>query len=413
MSRQLFAYLAVAILAAALATAISFRLWHPAQAPAAAAKAQILYWYDPMRPEVHYDHPGRSPSMDMPLQAKYADTASLPAARISLSGQQQQELAVRTGMVERASLAPHLRLAASIAFDERQLSVIQLRSAGYVERAYAYALGDTLARGAPLADIRMPAWSAAQAEYLELLKHGPEDLLPAARERLLQLGMSPALLQELDRKRQVQDVVRVSAPRAGVLLSYEVRPGMSLAANDTLARINAIDKVWLQVFVPQAQAGSLRLGLPVQIRIPGLQRRRQARIEQILPAMDASSHDLGLRIGIDNPQGRLHPGMYADVDLDLPTLRDQLWVPRAAVIRTGQSDIVFVDQGQGHFQPVEVKTGVETEDKLQILQGLQAGQSIATRGQFMLDSEASLDDIKPKPLAPAAMPAMAMPGGSM
>ncbi|MGD9967581.1 MAG: efflux RND transporter periplasmic adaptor subunit, partial [Hyphomonadaceae bacterium] len=128
---------------------------------------RVLYWYDPMRPDVHFDEPGQSPFMSMPLVPRYADEASEEAG-VRIDPGVAQNFGVRTALVERGVIERTIRGAGVIAFSERSRAVVQSRASGFVERAYGRAVGDVVQAGAPIVDVRVPEWTAAQAEYLAL-----------------------------------------------------------------------------------------------------------------------------------------------------------------------------------------------------------------------------------------------------
>ena len=135
------------------------------------SERRALYWYDPMRPEVKFDKPGKSPFMDMELVPRYADKEGTAAVRIDPA--LAQNLGIRLGTVEKAVLAPRLGAVGSVAFDERRLHVVQARVEGYVTRLHVKAPLERVRRGEPLAEIQAPDWLAA-----DLFQR-----IPAARRR--------------------------------------------------------------------------------------------------------------------------------------------------------------------------------------------------------------------------------------
>lgn len=369
------------------------------QAPLASAATENkpLYWYDPMVPQQHFDAPGKSPFMDMQLVPKYADAAnaadSAPAVRIEPGI--QQNLGVRLASVARGTLNRTLQVTGVLAFNDRDVAVLQARAGGFVERTYSRAPGDVVAAGAPMVDVLVPEWAAAQEEYIALRHAGEPALIAAARQRLLLTGMPSGLVQEIERSGKVQPVTTLSAPIAGVIRELDVRPGMSLVAGAPLARINGLGHVWLEAAVPEVQAAGLQVGQTVSARLPALPDRPvSGTLASILPENDQQSRTLQLRIELPNPDGQLRPGMTAQVSLDLTGRREVLQIPSEAVVRTGKRNLVMLAEDQGRFRPVEVRLGQENDGLVAVLQGLDEGQRVVASGQFLIDSEASLKGIE-------------------
>ena len=378
-----------------------------AVAPAQPSARRILYWYDPMIPMERHTGPGMS-SMNMTLMPKYADeTPGAPGIRIDPA--RTQNLGVRLGTVERGTLASGVSAPGVIAFNERDVAVVQARAAGFVQRVYARAPGDMLAAGAPLADLLVPEWGGAQGEYLAVRRTGDPPLIQAARDRLMLLGMPRALIEAVEKTGQVRNVITISTPTGGVIRTLGVRNGMSIMAGQTLAEINGLSRVWLNASIPEALAAQVRPGQGVAATVsayPG--ETFNGRVTAILPQTDAASHTLTARIELTNPGGRLKPGMFASAQFN-GAAQPALLVPSEAVIRTGRRSLVMLAQSGGRYVPAEVRIGREGDGKSEILAGLSEGENVVASGQFLIDSEASLSGIQARPVAsrPTPMPAPA------
>lgn len=373
-----------------------------AQMPPLADKGKVLYWYDPMVPQQKFDQPGKSPFMDMQLVPRYADAGGDSAA-VSIDPSISQNLGMRLASVTRGSAASSLEVVGSLALNSRDIAVVQARSGGFVERVYARAAEDVLEAGAPLADLLVPAWVSAQEDYLALRTAGDPGLLSAARQRMRLAGMPAALIAQVERSGRVQALWTVTSPIGGVLQQLEVREGMTLAAGQTLATINGLRTVWLEVAVPEAEAAGLSHGQQVEARLPAFPGEvLSANIAAILPQANVDSRTLRVRVELDNPDGRLRPGLTAQVRLTRPVARDALLVPSEAVIRSGRRELVMLADAEGRYRPVEVRLGAEGEGQVEVLEGLTEGQQVVASGQFLLDSEASLRGIAVQGLGQAA-----------
>ncbi|EWC40854.1 efflux RND transporter periplasmic adaptor subunit [Pseudomonas stutzeri] len=353
---------------------------------------EVLYWYDPMYPQQQFDKPGKSPFMDMDLVPRYAEEGG-DAASIRIDPGIAQNLGMRVATASRQNISQTLDAVGALAFDNRDVALVQARAGGFVERVYDRAPEDVIEKGAPLADLLIPEWGAAQAEYLALRDLGEPGLLAAARQRLRLAGMPAELIARLERTGQPLTTWTVTSPIGGVLQSLEVREGMTLTAGATLARVNGLDTVWLEVAVPEAQAAGLSQGQPVQARLPAFPGEPvEGRIQAVLPLADLQSRTVRVRVELPNPEQRLRPGMTAEVTLNAEE-QLALVVPTEAVIRTGKRSIVMLAEANGRYRPVGIRTGREAGDFTVVLEGLEEGQQVVASGQFLLDSEASLRGI--------------------
>lgn len=354
---------------------------------------KALYWYDPMYPQQKFDKPGKSPFMDMQLVPKYAGGAG-DRATVSIDPSLTQNLGLRFATVTRGIFDSSLDVTGVLEFNERDVAVIQARTSGFVERVYAHAPGDVLKANAALADILVPEWAAAQTEFLALKRNGDADLLAAARQRLRLTGMPTTLITQVERGGKVQPYLTLTSPIGGVLQDLNVRAGMTVAIGDTLARVNGLSSVWLAVAVPESDSGAITVGQAVEARLPAFPGiTLSGKVGAILPETNPDSRTLRVRVELPNPDGRLRPGLTAQVRLNRSTEQSVLWVPSEAVIRTGRRALVMLAEDAGRYRPVEVQLGQESDGKTTIVKGLEEGQTVVASGQFLLDSEASLKGI--------------------
>lgn len=356
-------------------------------------KGEALYWYDPMVPDQHFDKPGKSPFMDMQLLPRYAgEPEAEPGVRIN-SGV-AQNLGVRLAVVERKPVAASIVAPGVIAFNDRDVAIIQAKQGGFVAEARRRAVGDIVAAGDPLVDLRLPDWTGALAEYLALKSGSDPSLAGLARQRLKALGLSDEIVREAEAKGASPQTFTIRAPINGTIAALDARQGMTLAPGASIATIKGLSPVWLIVSVPQGAAGTLKQGARVEARTPAFPGEAlEGRIESVLPSTDASSRAVEVRVTLPNPGLRLRPGMTAQVELAGSAAVATLLAPSEAIIRTGKRAVVILALADGRFAPVEVQTGASFDDKTEILSGLTEGQQVVASGQFLIDSEASLTGV--------------------
>lgn len=369
-------------------------------AASAAGGREVLYYYDPMFPNQKFDAPGKSPFMDMQLEPKYADdgAAADGAPSVSIDPAAMQNLGIRIVAAAMGDIASTVVATGTIEFNERDVAIVQARTGGFVTRVYGRAPGDVVRAGTAIADVQSPEWGGAQTEYLAVRRLGRADFTAAARQRLRLLGMSDALISQVDQTGRTNGSVTITTPISGVIQTLDARSGVTLSSGQTLAQINGIGTVWLNAAVPEAQAGSIRVGQRATADITAFANERfGGRVVAILPTAAADSRTLTVRIELANRGGRLRPGMFANVSFGGDD-RPALVVPSEAVIRTGTRTIVMLAMNDGRYHPAEVRTGREGGGKTEIVAGLAVGERVVASGQFLLDSEASLTGIAVRPL---------------
>ena len=355
-----------------------------------------LYWYDPMVPQEHYDHPGLS-SMGMQTIPKYADEVA-GAAGVRVDPAAIQSLGMRVVTAQAGSIGSALDVPGTIDFDQRHVAIVQARSGGFVQRTYNRAPGDLVRAGAPIADLLIPAWGGAQQEFLAVRRLGDQKLTAASRQRMRLLGMPDSVIARVERTGGTNGVVTITTPVGGAIQELNVRPGMTLSSGQTLAQVTSIGTVWLNAAVPEARAGEVRLGQTATADVaafPGAP--FSGRVVAILPTADATSRTITVRVALPNFGLRLRPGMFATIHL-AQSARAALLVPTEAVIRTGKRALVMLAEPGGRFRPAEVEIGRESNGQTEILAGLSPGEKVVASGQFLLDSEASLSGIQARKL---------------
>ena len=363
-------------------------------APAGTGK-KPLYWHDPMVPGQKFDHPGKSPFMDMQLVPVYSgeDSGGDPGG-VAINPRVQQNLGLRTAPVTRGEAAPALSVVGNVAYNERDVTLVQARSNGYVERLYVKAPLDPVRKGQPLAELYVPDWIAAQEEFLSARRlRGPdmETVVDAARQRMRLAGMSEAQIQLVESSGSVHPRATIAAPADGVVTELAARQGMTLQAGATLFRIGGLGSVWVLAEIPEGAAGQVRPGAAVEASVAALPGSVfKGKVEALLPKVDTATRTLQARIVLANPGGRLAPGMFATLALAPADRRSALRVPSEAVIQTGTRSVVMLAQDGGRYVPRDVQTGAEADGMTEIRSGLVEGQKVVVSGQFLVDSEASL-----------------------
>ena len=364
-----------------------------ASAPVAGGK-KVLYWHDPMVPAQKFDKPGKSPFMDMQLVPVYAGDGSDDSV-VSISPSVQQNLGIRTVEVLTGSLDAAVTAVGSVAYNDRDVEVVQARSNGFVEKLYVRAVLDPVKMGQPLAQLYVPEWVAAEEEYLSVARMantpGLEALRDGARQRMRLVGMNDDQIRRVVESGKVLPRMTLTAPISGVVSELLIREGMTVMSGAPLFRINGTTTVWVNAEIPENIAGQVKPGTTVEARTPSLEGTVfRGKVGALLPEVNATTRTLKARIELANPRNELVPGMFATLSFVPSERKNVLLVPSEAVIQTGTRSVVMVATGRGQFMPVDVEIGSEGGGKTEIRKGLAAGQKVVASGQFLIDSEASL-----------------------
>jgi len=317
---------------------------------------------------------------------------------------------VRTATVSEGTLSPQVAAVGSIAYNERDQVVVQARATGYVERLHVRATLDRVSKGQPLADLYVPDWIAAQEEFLAVRRMQGDDLaslVDGARQRMRQVGMNDQQIRAVEETGRTQPRVTLVAPISGVVAELMVREGMTMMAGGTLMRINGLSTVWANAEVPESQSALLRPGARVQARSPAAPGAKfEGKVQAILPEVNPMTRTLKARMELANPDGRLAPGMFVQMQFTDMRPEKALLVPTEAVIQTGRRTVVMLAEDSGRFRPVEIDAGIESGGQTEVKRGLQAGQRVVVSSQFLIDSEANLKGVEAR-LNDAPAPAAA------
>jgi Cu(I)/Ag(I) efflux system membrane fusion protein len=314
---------------------------------------------------------------------------------VTIDNRRRQMIGVETGEVAYRDLVKRIRAVGEVTFDERLLSHVTLKFDGYIGDLQADYVGTAVEKGQVLFTVYSPELLAAQQEYLETVKRrgnpGSDDpLLRAARQRLALWDMSAGEIEALERRRVPLDYVPIYAPRSGTLIERNIADGSAAPMGQTLLSIADLSRVWIEAEVFEADFEHVAAGMRATATLPYLPGRSYpATIEYVYPYLQPDSRTGRVRLSFDNSDGTLKPDMYAEVSLEAQ-LGQRLSVPEEAIIVAGTSRVVFVDLGGGRLKPVGIKAGRSAQGFVEVLEGLAAGDTVVTSGNFLIGAETRL-----------------------
>jgi len=310
---------------------------------------------------------------------------------VSISPRVINMLGVQTRKVKKRTLYRRIDSVGSIKYDENKIRHIHLRTDGWVEHLAVKTLGERIKKGDLLFKVYSPTLVNAQEELLQSLNMKNMSLLSASRDRLVSLGMSKQQIRTIEKSKKSIPLVSYYAPQNGVVAELNIREGMYVKPSKSIISLADMMTVWLIANIFESQSDWVKVGDRAEVELsfmPG--KIWEGTVEYIYPVLDAKTRSLEVRLRFNNSNEMLKANMYADVNIFVNPKRNALTIPRESLIRTGEGDRVIVALGDGKFQPVSVKTGIESNNKVEILGGLQEGDEVVVSSQFLIDSESSL-----------------------
>ena len=360
----------------------------------AKSEREILYWAAPMDPNYRADEPGKSPmGMDLvPVYAGEEGAAGADQPSLRINPAVINNIGVKTATAQRGTLYRDIETVGFITPDEDRLEDIHVRAEGWIEDLVADAEGDRVEAGQVLFRIYSPTLVSAQEEYLQAARSGQPALMRATATRLKALGMQGDQIEALKSRGEARELFDVTAPIDSYVIELGVRQGMFVQPGTTIMSLADLSTVWVDVDVFENQIDWVAPGQAARMKLSfAPEREWVGGVDYVYPTIRAESRTARVRLAFNNPDLALKPDMYASVAIDGAPRHGVVHVPSQAVIRTGDQERVILALGDGHFRPAQVRTGLESEGRVEILQGLDEDEQIVISSQFLMDSEASMD----------------------
>lgn len=360
----------------------------------------------PMHPQIQSDQPGSCPICGMNLVPRQTDEHSGAASSqteaktdvhppVTLSGTVIQNLGVRTARVERGALSQSIRTLGRVTYDETRLAHVHPRAAGWIEALSLRAEGEPVRKGQELAAFYAPDILSAQVDFLIATdpQTSGERRIKAdkARNLLRLLDVPEAVIRDIERTRATRNTVPVLAPLDGIVTRLMAREGMYVTPDSEMFAIADLSAVWVLADVFEHQLAWITPGLKAEMSVPAWPGQTwEGRVDYLYPELDPRTRTLRVRLVFPNPGLDLKPNLFAKVTIFGDPGTARLTIPREALIQTGQRASVIRALGGGRFQPVDVTVGMAVDERVEILAGLNEGDEIVVSGQFLIDSESSL-----------------------
>ena len=361
------------------------------------------------------EHEGHAKGSEQPkeqAEPQKSETAG-EVPTVEIPPEKQQLIGVKTAAVSVKPLEKVIRTVGRIEYDERRLATVNTKFEGWVEKLHVDYMGKYVKKGEPLAEIYSPELIATQQEFLNVLrwaKQGKdikneninkmlskdaETIVEAAKQRLRLWDISEEQIRKIEDSGKPIRTLTLYSPVNGYVVQKMALQGMRVMPGEKLFDIADLSTVWIISDIYEYELPMIKVGVTAKIRMsyfPG--KEFSSRVDYVYPTLAGETRTAKVRFTIPNPGGQLKPQMFTNVEVKID-LGKKLAIPDDAVIDTGTRQIVYVDKGEGLFEPREVMLGVRAEGFREVLMGLKAGEKVASAATFLIDSEAQLKGVKP------------------
>lgn len=349
----------------------------------------ISHYTCSMHPSVKSTTAGSCPICSMGLVA--VTRAEVSSGAILVDEGRRQRIGVKTSAVEMRTLDQTIRSVGAVMVDSGRLTDVSLRYQGWIGELHANYIGQNVRKGQTLFTVYGPELLAAQEEYLEVKRQGRNRaLIAAAKRRLALWELKPNQIKALEKRGKAYEYLPFLSPSTGTIISKDVVEGAGVMPGKTLLRIADLSQVWVEANVYEYELPVISVGMPVVVELPDLPNQTVKGIVNWLdPTIDPKTRSGKIRIELDNHDGQLKPGMFANVRLQR-TLGQRLVVPEQAVLFAGDTRVVFIDLGEGRLAPRRIKVGQRNADWIEVIDGLEQNDKVVTSGNFLIAAESKL-----------------------
>jgi len=360
------------------------------------------------------EHSEGTPAAPQPqAQAPQQEQAEEETPTIEIPTEKQQMIGVKTVEVSVRPLSKVIRTVGLIEYDERKLATVNTKFEGWVEKLYVDYNGKYVKKGEPLADMYSPELVATQQEFINLVKWAGQGrdvkseqvgkmllkdadvMIEAAKQRLRLWDISEAQIKKIGETGKPIRTLTLYSPVSGYVVQKTALQGMKVMPGEKLFDLADLSTLWVIADIYESELAMIKPGERAKISLSYFPEKEfSSRIDYIYPSISGTTRSAKVRFEIPNYGGRLKPQMYTNIEVKID-LGQRLSIPDEAVMDTGTRQVVYVDRGEGNFEPREVSLGIRAEGMREVVKGLKAGEKVASSATFLIDSEAQLKNVTP------------------
>ena len=374
-----------------------------------------IFYRSPMNPDITSLVPAKGP-MGMDYLPVYADGHSSDVTgTVNIDPVVVQNIGVRTAVAKKESISRTIRTPGRVAFNEEGMIRLHPKVEGWIEEMWVDKTGQNVAKNDMLLSLYSPKLLSTQQEYLlalnnlaalkespfDEIRQGAEDLVVSSRERLVLLDVPEHQINELEETRKVKKYLHIHAPSAGTVIRIGSRQGQFVTPKTELYMMVNLDQVWVYADVYEFELPWVKVGDEVEMTLASVPGRTfTGSLAYIYPYAESKTRTTKVRLIFDNRERLLRPDMFAEISIQSGTVENSVLIPAEAVIRSGKQPQVFIVRGSGKFEPRVVTVGLESDGKVEVLEGVQAGDEVVVSSQFLVDSESKLREAASKMMEP-------------
>ena len=363
------------------------------------------------------------PQVNAPPEDSEEEISPSSSGTVEITQERQQLIGLRVAQVEKSKVTGDLRILGRVAFDERRVYIINSAAAGWVREISTITVGSAVKKGEKLAAFYSPEFLSSQQAYFyalnaldrfttgeEVMEEGGEmgegeeeekkspnpDQIKLTQANIRQygdtlrnLGMGEKQIEEIGRTRKFTDQIEMASPTSGIIISRNIYLGQRFEKATEFFKIADLSRVWILADVFENEAQYLKPGLKAKVTLSQMKKTYTATVSNVPPFFDAQTRTLKVRLEADNPGQIMRPDMFVDIELPV-RMPPAITVPSEAIIFSGKKKTVFVDLGNGFFEPRQIETGWRMGNKIEVIKGLKPGDRIVISGNFLIDSESKL-----------------------
>jgi Cu(I)/Ag(I) efflux system membrane fusion protein len=368
----------------------------PSETTSQNVSSEKSYYTCPMHPSVKSDKPGACPVCGMNLvkrteQVEMSQDEHQALGQVAISPTKQVLASVSTSVAMKMLLEKEIRAVGKIAYAEPNFRQISTRFPGRIEKLYLTYEGQQVQKDDPVADVYSPEAISAQQEYLLAKKSNSSDLIQQSKQKLILWGFSESQMKELDESTAVKNTLTIYSLINGTVLKKNVQQQQYVSAGENLFDVADLSTVWVYVDVYDYEIQGIKNGQMVEVTsdmYPG--KKFKGRITFINPSVEPSSRTLRVRAEMTNSNAELKLDMFVNAAIKVK-LPESIVVPITAVLSTGMRQVVWVQKDTNIFEPRLVKVGDRSNEYVQILDGINEGETIVSSGGYLIDSESQLE----------------------
>lgn len=382
-----------------------------AEEESSTSEPEILYYRNPMNPSVTSPTPMKD-SMGMDYVPVYAEGESSDVVgTVKIDPVIVQNIGVRTAIATSEPISRTIRTVGRVDFNEERMARLHPKVQGWIEELYVDKTGDTVTADDILLSIYSPKLVSTQQEYLlalnnlsalgessiEEIREGAKNLVKSSRERLQFLDVPEHQIRELEKSREIKKNIHIHSPVDGTVLRIGVRQGQHVTPQKELYVLADLRQVWVLADIYENEIPWVGVGDEVEMTLTSVPGKTfKGVVSYIYPYSEANTRTTKVRLVFDNPDLLLRPDMFSEVKILSDTRENSIVVPSEAVVRSGGKPQIFVVREPGKFEPRVVTLGVESDGRIEVVNGVNAGEEVVTSAQFLVDSESKLREATAK-----------------